>query len=69
MSEEKKVLVTLERYDTFSAWDQGYVSYMEAAWPGSEIPDTNPYPVGSPEYDEWKLGRWAAYMETLELDG
>ena len=43
-------------FDALSPYQQGVVSYMQAAW-NSVIPDDSPYPEDSKQYREWLRGR------------
>lgn len=60
--------LTRAQYDALSPGGKGYACYMQAAWPGSEIPDVNPYPAGSPEAAQFAEGQQAAVIETLDVD-
>jgi hypothetical protein len=48
-----------------SPYSQGYISYMQAEHPGSELKthQSNPYPFESKQYAEFNRGQRAAVLE------
>ena len=66
MTEPTKDLCSLETYQTLTPEQQGYVAYMEAAWPESEISDENPYPPKSKESEGWNEGAQIAVIEVQD---
>jgi hypothetical protein len=54
-----KKLKTLAEYRALKPFEQGYVAYMEAEWPGSELKghDTNPHLHGTSEWKDWQAGQ------------
>ena len=66
----ERQLTTFEEYCRMSPKQQGYVAYMEAAWPGSELKghDDNPYSAGSKESAEWKHGQALAVQEAQDSE-
>lgn len=60
-------LTTLKTYETMPPMQQGYVHYMQSAWPGSELAElSNPYPVSTPEHEEWLNGQQRAMLEVQD---
>jgi hypothetical protein len=61
-------LVTLEAFKSLSPLAQGYVSYMEAELPESELKDHqhNPYTYGSVEHDEFHAGQMQAMLNVQD---
>ena len=50
-------LVTMAEFEKMKPKQQGFVLYMQQAWPGSELRDIrNPYKKGTPENDEFLAG-------------
>ena len=66
---EKKGLVTLAEYQKLTPRVQGWVAYMEAEWPGSELKgnDSNPYPPGR-NHDEWDEGQFRATLAAQDSE-
>lgn len=52
-------------WDTLSDRGKGYVSYMQACWEGSEIPDERP---AGADPAEWNTGRQLATMHAAEME-
>ena len=52
-------LVTHKQFKKMTPRQQGYYSYMQAEWPGSELKShqDNPYADGSMEHREFIAGR------------
>ncbi len=52
-------LITLDAYKRLTPQQQGYVIYMQAEHPGSELKmyQENPYPTGSSEHMQWYDGQ------------
>lgn len=62
-------LTTAEEYGKMPPLQQGYVHYMQAAWPGSELAElSNPYPVSTPAYEEWLNGQQRAILEVIDME-
>lgn len=57
-------LTTLAQFRQMKPFQQGYVSYMEAEWPGSELKgkDRNPYEFASDAYRQFDAGQQAAVL-------
>jgi hypothetical protein len=66
--EQMSVLVTLEEWKTLSPRKQGYIIYMQANLPGSELKhhQKNPYPPGSQPHAEWNEGEMAAVLQAQD---
>lgn len=67
---EDKRLTTLAEYLGLTPKSQGYIAYMEADWPGSELADhqENPYPLGSMEAIMWNDGQRIACQEAQDSE-
>jgi hypothetical protein len=52
-------LVTKAQYDLLAPCDQGFICYLQAELPGSELKDfqTNPYEKGSLNAAAWERGQ------------
>ena len=61
-------LLTKVEYDQLTPAEQGYACYMQAAQPGSEIPDVNPYPVGSEAHTRFEKGQFLAMVFAQDGD-
>lgn len=61
-------LLSLPEYNALPPRQQGFVSYMQASRHGSALPDLNEYEDGTPEHEQWKAGRWAAYIACLDME-
>lgn len=60
-------LVTLEKYKTLTPFEQGFVHYMEAALPGSELKELqNPYEVLSDNFTDWNRGNFKAMIDVQD---
>lgn len=59
---------TLEAYNKLQPWTQGYVSYYQSELPGSEAPKENPYPISTPDHEEWKAGNFQAMLEVQDSE-
>jgi hypothetical protein len=65
-SEEKK-LTTLAKYNRLTPYLQGYVVYVEAAWPGSElVREVNPYSQGTRQWKKWEEGNHQAMLDVMD---
>lgn len=57
-----------EKFEKLTPRQRGYAVYMVGArddFPG--VPDEdNPYPVGSPEHEQWNLGQQLACQDTQD---
>jgi hypothetical protein len=60
--------ITRAFYDGLTPFEQGYASYFQACWKGSEIPDKNPYPSGSAEYGAWNAGQSHAVIAAIDAE-
>lgn len=67
--------MTAPRLLTLTAWrklhprEQGYVLYMQASWPGSELAGQScPYREGSPEHEQWKRGERQAVLDAQDSE-
>jgi hypothetical protein len=54
---------------TASPFARGYITYMYANWPGSEVPKDNPYDKGTPAYEEFERGQAAAVLSAQDSEG
>lgn len=61
-------LITRAEYKTMTPHEQGCWSYLQAAWPGSELTDDCPYAKDSNDEKEWRRGRWDAMQDCQELE-
>lgn len=52
-------------WDTLSDRGKGYVSYIQACWEGSEIPDERTVGV---DPGEWNTGRQIATMHAADME-
>ena len=59
--------LTREEYDRLPAEQQGYVSYMQAAW-NREIPEECPYDKQSTDHKLWWAGQMRAMLEAQDED-
>jgi hypothetical protein len=62
-------LLTLAEYQRLTPRQQGYVQYAQGAWPGSELCDlSNPYSLGTKEYEEWVIGQQVACEQAQDSE-
>jgi hypothetical protein len=63
-------LVTLERFRSMTPREQGYYSYMQADWPGSELKghDSSPYEAGTIQDEEFRLGQMLGVQEAQDSE-
>jgi hypothetical protein len=63
-------LITLEQYRRLSPKDQGFVIYVQAEWPDSELKEhqQNPYAVGAKEHEEWNRGQMLGMQVAQESE-
>lgn len=59
---------TLADYEAASPRAKGYMSYMYAEWPGSEIPKRCPFKVGTKEYKQYCDGQNAAMLAAQDSE-
>lgn len=60
-------LVSLSEWQTLPPFQQGFVMYMQAAWPTSELASVkNPYPEKSPKWEKFNQGEQQAYLNVLD---
>lgn len=61
-------LVTLEQLKAMTPYSQGYVIYMQAELPGSELKhhQLNPFEVNSKEWLQWNKGQCQAIIAVLD---
>lgn len=60
-------LVTLAAWRSLPPLRQGYLLYMQAAWPGSELADaTNPHPIGTPAHVDFVHGQRRAMLDVQD---
>lgn len=62
---EGQTAVSAKRYARLSPYQQGYVSYMQAAW-NSEVPDENPHDDGTDDHRQWSAGNQQAMMDVQD---
>lgn len=62
--------VTLEEYKNLAPYEQGYIAYIQAYHPGSELKgnDENPYPKETGAHQQWKHGNVDAMMFVQDCD-
>jgi len=67
---KKPKLITLRQCKRLKPKAQGYVVYMQAALPGSQLHghEENPYPPGTKKHNEWNDGQLIAVLEVQDLD-
>lgn len=58
---------TRKEFDALSPYQQGVVSYMQAAW-NKDVPDKSPYAEGEKGYREWLKGRQRGVMIAQDGD-
>jgi len=63
-------LTTLEKFKTLSPWRQGYVIYMEAEQPGSELKthQSCPYDAWTKERAAWEDGQAQAVQHAQDSE-
>ena len=61
-------LMTRKEYNALTPEAKGYVSYMQAAWPGSKVPEKCPYPKGSSEHKMWTEGNFKAMLSVQDAE-
>jgi len=62
-------LVTLEEWNKMPPKTQGYVFYMQAEWPESELKSkSNPYEKKSKEFNLFEEGEERAYIDVLDME-
>ena len=60
-------LITREEYNKLSPEQQGYVHYMQAAQPGSQLKGLkNPYAAGTSHHTAWKQGQAEAVQQVQD---
>lgn len=63
-------VLTKEDFESLNPRSRGWVVYMGGCRDDQpNIPDeSNPYPVGSSEHQQWERGRQSAYTHCLDLE-
>lgn len=62
-------LVTLKEWQGMKPRAQGFVFYMQADWPGSELKGAaNPYAEGTGEYAEFCTGEQMGVLEAQDSE-
>ncbi len=62
-------LISLEEYKTLTPREQGYVVYLQADLPGSELKGLeNPYPEGTIPHQQWEGGAFMAVLEVQDSE-
>lgn len=61
-------LYTLKEFRKLTPWQQGYVVYYQAEYPGSELKlhQHNPYTESTPAWEQFKQGGMAAMLEVQD---
>lgn len=60
-------LISRDAWQKLSPFDQGFILYMQGAWPTSELADvTNPHAEGSREHAEFCRGEMSAMLEAQD---
>ena len=59
--------VTADEFRLMTPEQQGYVTYMQAAWNRALI-DKCPYKSGTPEYIQFVMGEQKAILEVQDYD-
>ena len=54
-------LITTERYNSLTPYQQGYASYFQGEW-NSNVPNGCPYNKDTQEYNEWNQGNFQAML-------
>lgn len=67
---EPTKLITKVEYFKLAPCDQGYVCYMQAEQPGSELKphQYNPYASGSLNHIAWNQGQFNAMLEAQDSE-
>lgn len=64
---EPPKLLTLVEYNALTPFQQGYIHYMQAGWPKSELKGlSNPYVLDTPEYKKWNEGQTRACLDVQD---
>jgi hypothetical protein len=67
MTQPLAILITKADWLELKPWEQGYVLYMQAAHPGSELKDLdNPYPHNSEEWVKFEEGQQCALNDVVD---
>jgi hypothetical protein len=63
-------LTTFAEYKKLTPREQGYVSYMQAEWPGSELKthQRNPYRRHTDDWAEFEAGQLVGMMEAQDSE-
>jgi len=65
----KPQLHTLAEWEVLAPFQQGYVHYMEADWPGSELRGIHcPYTIGTREHEQYKRGEHRAVLAAQDSE-
>ena len=60
-------LISLEAWRKLSPYDKGYLLYMQSSWPTSELVSAkNPYPSGTPDYQDFCRGEQCAVQSAQD---
>lgn len=64
-----QILMTKKQWKAAGPRTQGYILYMQAELPGSELAGlSNPYREGTEQYEEFRKGEMAAVLEVQDFD-
>lgn len=59
--------LTRKEYNSQTPKNQGYISYMSAAW-NKKIPNECPYRKNTKEYDKWNEGNFQAMLDCQDSE-
>ena len=59
--------ITRAEYDRLDPAQQGFVTYMQGAW-NPEVPNWNPYRLGSKQHREFTQGEQCAVIEAQDSE-
>lgn len=61
-------LLSLEEFQQLRPKTRGFVSYMQANWPGSGLPKDCPDTYSPEDRKAWELGAYDAMLEAQEME-
>lgn len=65
---DNAVPVNKEQWELMSPTSQGYFSYMYSSWPGSDIPEDNPYGHDTVEWHDFERGTMQAVLDAQDSE-
>lgn len=61
-------LISKKEFELLTPFEQGFVIYMQAEHKGSELKDIKcPYPVSTPNYEEFVNGERMAVLQVQDM--